>query len=548
MRWLRLKEIVTLIIRCLMVASIFLALARPQYVGKMLTKNKIAAVYLVVDNSFSMHYGKNFDIALKQAEKIINNFSSRSIFYVVPFCMQEGYNPFWTDKNTAIGQLKNIKLSFSTGSLRPLYEKFLQEKTDAPKEFVYIGDGQIINFTGIEKLTNFYWLPIPAGSNVAIENVALKDPYVLPKDNYELCVSIKNYAKKPFSTKIELIAGNFYRSQEAKIPAGENTNIFFSLPSYIRNGMIKIDEDSLPEDNQFYFSKYLLQKIKALIVGDSRYIKIALAPSSEIKTPFTIDTAINIKKIDINSYHIIFMHGIEGINEFELLKLKNFLSKPKSGLILFLGPAIGSQLRYWINNYCDIEEWLNLEGYINIRWIDDDYPPFSLFKDKSGLKGIKIFKMWKMKSKSKNLIKLDNNLPFLINQNNIMIFPTILDESYTDIIYNPNFIPLLHSIVYGLLNKNIDNEYRISEIENKIKLKKELPSTKPNFYKVAGETISVNIDPLESNLSPITSDMAQNLGIKIITTDSMDGYTDLTNIFLILLLGSFLIEILLLLL
>jgi len=543
LRWLRLKEILTLITRCLMVGSIFLALARPQYEGKIFVRNKLSAVYLVIDNSFSMHYSGNFENALQYAEKIINNFSPRSIFYVIPLCNQEGYNPFWTEKNNARNQLKNIKLSFATGSLKPLYEKFLLENTNIPKEFIYIGDGQIVNFRGLERLSDFYWIRIPVGSNIAIENVSLKEPYVVPKDNYGLTVTIKNYGKKPFQTKIELVAGSFYREQESTIPDEQGLNVFFQLPLHIHNGIIKIDQDSLLGDNQYYFSKSLLEKIKVLIVGDAKYIKTALSPSPEFKTPFEIGYTTNIKKIDLRPYNIIIINGIEEITNFELLKLMNFLSRTRTGLVLFLGPSVGPGLRNWVYNYAELEEWLNLEGYINIKWIDTDYRPFALFKENAGLKGIKIFKMWKLKPRATTLMRLDNNLPFLINQNNIMVFPTIFSETYTDIVYNPNFIPLLHSIIYGLLNKNIDKEYWIEEVVNKF----ESRITKPGFYKVDSDTIGVNINPLESNLSTITPQMAQNLGIKIIDADSMSGSTDLTTLFLFLLLCAFVFEILLLL-
>jgi len=526
-----------------MVGSIFLALARPQYEGKIFARNKLSAVYLVIDNSFSMHYSGNFENALQYAEKIINNFSPRSIFYVIPLCNQEGYKPFWTEKNNARNQLKNIKLSFATGSLKPLYEKFLLENTNIPKEFIYIGDGQIINFRGIERLSDFYWIRIPVGSNIAIENVLLKEPYVVPKDNYGLTVTIKNYGKKQFQTKIELVAGSFYREQASTIPAEQGLNVFFQLPLHIHNGIIKIDQDSLLGDNQYYFSKSLLEKIKVLIVGDAKYIKTALSPSPEFKTPFEIGYTTNIKKIDLRPYNIIIINGIEEIADFELLKLMNFLSQTRTGLVLFLGPSVGPGLRNWVYNYTELEEWLNLEGYINIKWIDTDYRPFALFKDNAGLKGIKIFKMWKLKPRATTLMRLDNNLPFLINQNNIMVFSTIFSETYTDIVYNPNFIPLLHSIIYGLLNKNIDNEYWIEEVENKF----ESRITKPGFYKVDSDTIGVNINPLESNLSTITPQMAQNLGIKIIDADSMSGSTDLTNLFLFFLLCAFVFEILLLL-
>lgn len=413
LRWLRLKEILVLIARCIMVASIFLALARPQYEGRFFTKNKLAAVYLVIDNSLSMRYGKNFEIALNQSEKLINAYSSKSTFYVVPLCSQKDFKPFWANQNTALDQLKKIKLSFSTGSLKPLYEKYLTEETNMPKEFIYVGDGQIANFIGMNKMEDFFWVRIPAGTNVAIEKVSLKNPYIIPKGNkYEMEVNIRNFGVGSFNTKVELIAGDFRRENEIIITGGCDAVTFFSLPLYIRNGMIKVNKDSLPEDNIYYFSKSLPEKVKVLIVGDSKYIKMALSPSPAIETPFEIDNRRTLKEVDLRSFNILILNGIEEITEFDLLKLQNFLSLKRTGLILYVGTKVGPQMRKLISDFATLEEWLVLEGFLNIKWVDTDYKPFSLFRDNPSLGGIKVFTLWKIKPKSRVLVKLDNNLPF----------------------------------------------------------------------------------------------------------------------------------------
>ncbi|MEO0095076.1 MAG: BatA domain-containing protein [candidate division WOR-3 bacterium] len=551
LRWLKLKEILILILRCLMVASLFLALARPQYEGKMFARNRLSAVFLAIDNSFSMGYGNNFESAIERAEKVITSYSSRSIFCIMPLCPQRDYDYSWVSKNMALDQLKEIKLSYATGYLKNLYEKFIQKKTDLPKDFIYIGDGQVINFKDIDHLDNAYWIPISTGSNVVIEEVSVRNPYVLREDYYELKVIVKNYGVRPYHGIVKLTIGYTQKEQECIIPPGQDAIIFFSIPVSICHGVIRIEGDSLPYDNQYYFSKSLLTKIKVLIVDKERYIKTALSPSSTIKSPFEVELTLNIKNKDMQLYHVILLNGIDEITDYELLKLQNFLTNSRKGVIVCLGNRAGAQLKKLIADAGDFKNWINFDGYINIKWIDPDYAPFSIFRSSVGLKTIKFFRSWEITPKAKVLVKLDNNLPLLINYENLMVFATAFNESNTDIIYNPNFIPLLHSIIYGLVNKNIDNEYRVDQILDKIefykflidKYKMNISFLKPGFYHANGETISLNINPIESNTATITEEVARNLGIKTISDELLGGSADLTNIFLIIVLLTFLLEI-----
>lgn len=557
LRWYKLKEILILIMRCLIIAGIFFALARPQYTGKLFAKNRLAAVCLIIDNSISMNYNNNFIIALAQAEQVISNYSPKSIFYITPLCEQKNFKPFWSNKNTALENLKKIKLSYLSCPLKDLINNLKNEKTELPKEYIYIGDGQMINFKDMEPAKDFYWLKIPMGiENIAIEDVTVKDPFQVPKDYYELKVNIKNYSKRVHHTRVQLIADNYIREDACEISPGQNLITTFSLPVSIKNGLIQLGKDSLDIDNQYFFSKSLMTNIKVLIVGSDDYIGTGLSPSNSIRTPFQIKNASTIKKIDLRPFQIIILNGIEELTEFEVIKLNNYLSQQRNGLIIFLGPKIGVNFKNFLADFGTIEEQFSVEGYINIQWIDTEYEPFRIFADNPGINFIKFFKLYKISSKTQALAKLNNGIPLILYHNNIMLVTTQFNEASTDIIYNPNFIPLLHSLIYGLANKYTDNEFRTGDkLLKQVKIKSpdgevlsENIFLKPGFYTVENETIGVNIDPRESNPQILSTEMADALGIKIITPESLQGSSDLTNLFLFIAFCALICELILMLL
>lgn len=557
LRWFKLKEILILIMRCLIIAGIFFALARPQYMGTLFTKNRLAAVYLIIDNSMSMNYNNNFTTALAQAEQIISEYSPKSMFYVVPLCEQKDFEPFWSNKNIALKNLKKIKLSYLFSPLRDLMEKFKEEKTELPKEYIYIGDGQMINFKDIKAIKDFYWLKIPMGSeNIAIENVTVKDPFQVPKDYYELQVNVKSYSKRVYRGRVQLIAGDYIKKNECEISPEENFVTTFSLPVNIKKGTIKLDKDSFEMDNQYFFSKSLITRINVLVVGNDDYIRIGLSPSDMAQTPFQVENTKHLRKIDLRPFQTVILNGIDRLTDFEILKLNNFLSEKNKGLIIFLGPETDQNLKNFLVDCGTIDDWLSVEGYLNIKWIDLDYEPFKIFADNPGIKSIKFFKLCEFTPKGRVLARLTNNMPLIVNQNNLMVITTELNETNTDIIYNPNFIPLLHSLIYGLTNKYIHNEFRVGEKHPKSlpiigpdgEILSEKIFLKPGFYVVEHETVGVNIDPLESNPQTLNPEMAKALEIKIISPQSLQGSSDLSNLFLFLAFCALICELLLMLL
>lgn len=558
LKWLKLREILILICRCGFVATLFLALARPQLKSTFL-KNRLASVYLIIDNSWSMAYGNNFSRMIEIAQNIIMRYSANSEFFVVPLCPQEELEePFWTNRNGALQILKKIRLTYYSGQLKDVLMKYPIKDHRFPAEYLYLGDGQELVFKNLNPgdLRNFFWIKFPSGSNICITQVSLPDPITIPVDKYQLLVNIENFSHHNWRGTVEITANDFDIKQECKIPANEDLNLLFTLPIKIQRGIVIISEDSLTPDNRFFFSKSIPHKINLLLVGVDIYLTYALRPADRINSAFNIDGVNNLVGIDPRKYDVVILNGIKEISEGEAVRLETFLGQRNTGIIIFLGDELGENLKRFItrNLPIDILERVKLRGYATIDFLDFDYQPFSIFKETSGFRNIKFFEFFRTIANNGIRAKLSGNNPLVICNKNFSVVTTKFIEKNTDIMFHPFYIPFLHRMIYGAINRNPDNEYRIGDKIDTTKIlkghdgeyinKSELAI--PGFYTLSGETIGVNIIPEEGNLKSLGEAGAKSLDIRLIDLEKISDRSDLSPFFLFCALVLILLEMILL--
>ncbi len=558
LQWLRLREILILILRCSFVAALFLSLARPQ-LRSTLFKNRLASVYLILDNSWSMAYGNNFNRMIEIARDIILRYSVNSEFFVVPLCPQEELGePFWTDRIGALKILEGIKITHYSGQLKALFLRHPIREHRFPVEYLYLGDGQELVFQGLnpEDLRNLFWIKIPSGSNICITRVSLPDPITIPVDRYQLLVNIKNFSPHNWRGWVEITANDFDSKQECEIPADGDLDLLFTLPIEIGRGIVSISEDSLTPDNRYFFSKSIPQKIRVLLVGIDRYLTYALRPTERMGTPFRADGANTLSGIDLRKYDVIILNGIKEISKNEVRRLETFLGQKNTGIIILLGDDPGENLKEFItrNGGIDIKERVKLRGYATLDFLDFDYQPFSIFKETPGFKTIKFFEFFKTSAKNGIRARIAGNIPLVICNKNFSIVTTNFSEKNTDIMFHPFFVPFLHRLIYGVINKDLDNEYQIGDrIDPAVVVKgldgeyiKKGEFTTPGFYTISQETVGVNVIPEEGNLKPIGEAVANSLNIKLLDLDKISGKGDLTPSLLFVAISMILAEMILL--
>jgi hypothetical protein len=160
-RRIQIEDLLLLILRCVMVALIALALARPAIrsaTAGLFGQAKVTAV-IVVDNSFSMSQtdgvASRFDKAKKAAEEILDtlpNGSAASVWLVSDVVRPVIPEPTF-DLNLARGAIRNARLSDRSSDLFAAVKQGVDQLDRAQsvrKELYVVTDGQRLSFRNVE--------------------------------------------------------------------------------------------------------------------------------------------------------------------------------------------------------------------------------------------------------------------------------------------------------------------------------------------------------------------------------------------------------------
>jgi hypothetical protein len=561
--WLKIREIIILVLRCMLIAFVFLSLARPQIKAGFLKPGHLASVLLMVDNSYSMAYGDNFRLAQESVETILTRYSSKSEFAVFALCSSDSASCrdqiLWIRKGKVIDCVRQIAITNMTGTIKTLSRNFSVDQARYPVEFIYIGDGQEIIFADFPRELfidqTFLWVKIPSGENVGIKKVLLKDPVAIISDSYVLDIYIENYGSYVWQGNVILQAKDYMREQNCEIRPAHEIKMNFTLPININKGTVRLYDDSLSVDNIYYFSKSLPKRMKILVVGTMRYLESGLNPADRTNGPFLLTSAETISGMNLQYFDLLILNGLQEISNSDRIKLETFLMKRDKGIVCFLGKAVGHNLNKFIGRCCHAEEYIAAKGYVTLDWIDYEHPIFQVFHHTNVLKNIKIHNYHKLSTDKNIIAMLTGNNPFIVIDDNFAVVATQFLPQNTDIVYKSAFVPLLHRLIVSTAQQSRDYELCVGDqIHQYGELK--TPTGEyilsgqellvPGFYTTAQDTIGVNVAAIEGNLKIIGNEAAKALHVRIVDTEKDFELGDMSATFLLLALFALLFELLML--
>jgi hypothetical protein len=542
--WLKFREIAVLVLRCLLIIFLFLSLAKPQLKNTFFKTGRLASVVLIMDNSYSMLYGNNFDQAIMTTEELISGYSPKSEFLIIPLCPAFGETPesnSWITQKSALDKVRNIRTTYNTGSIKDVLSQIPTQEAQYAVECIYIGDGQDKNFVdlsdALSHVNELFWLKIPSGSNVGITRVARDDPVSIPTDLYRLIVTVTNYASRTWRGTITIRSDRYSNEQECELRSQSEDHVEFSLPADISSGTITLYDDSLACDNTYFFSKNIPEKLNVLIVGSERFLGQALKAHSHDTAPFSILAVQNLSSVDLRRVDAIILNGVTELSPSDKIRIENFLSKPRTSIICFLGNTVGPNLREFISPCCSVDRTLTPVGYVTLDWIDN-------------------YHLQQLSPHGKTIARVTGDHPLITVTGKIAVVAAQFTPQATDIVYKASFIPLLYRLIVNTTVKSQDKEYYIGHTiltYERLKastgeiLTKGTTLETPGFYTADTETIAVNVLPSEGNLTILGDNAARALNVRPFTTADAGG-NDFSDVFLYCALVALLLEILLLLL
>jgi hypothetical protein len=556
--WLRLREILVLVSRCLFIACVAMSLAKPRLRQPLMGTTRTASVVLLLDNSYSMHYRDNFPRAKEIALDVLERYSDQSQFMVTPLCRHtagDDHALFWTNKHSAIARIESTGLTFSMGSITHALSSLPWHEARHRIDRIYIGDGQAVSFIDYtDTMGPLYSIRLSADHNCGITHVALADPMTVPEETYDILATVQNYGLAQWEGTIALRDTEYTRELPCVVSPRSDKTIQLTLPRTLHAGTLLLEQDSLYPDNAFYFSFTVPREIKVLLVGTNPFIIKALKTGAIVQTPFTITNVAKLGSADVRLYDVIIVCGNYAITPGDRVMLQHIARSPAHNLIILLGNHVNQDMITVVKPYCAVGEHIDPTGYVTIDWIHYDHPVFDLFRDDPSLKTTKIYHYWSLLAGSGIQARLTADHPFIIMKDNVTIIATDLIPSSTDLIYKTSFIPLIYRIIMHASSQHANHTHYVGS-PNPFKTPIQTPTgellypnaefTTPGHYHIGDTIVGVNVVPQEGDIKPLGKAIAPALQIESIQAADLTG-KDLSLFFLICALFFLLFEVFLL--
>jgi hypothetical protein len=553
-------DLLLLLIRVFILVSIVIVFSKPAFFSflKDVGSNETKSVAIVIDNSLSMSYGNNLELAKKKAKDIIYALNRSSLAAVIPLVSTNNALPAITsDKKKLLKAVDNIKPSYSfTDNQTRIEEVFnlLQRTHHKTKEVIMITDLQRNGWKD-EEFKREWFIPIDISEKNKLENHAVSNiEFEYREDSIKIAVEVSNFSKAPVKnllTKVILNGKEANRVVDIAPRAREKKDFLFiglqdtsSLPEI--TGKVQTLNDNLEIDDTRYFVIPKVGKPNILIVNgdpsedprlsETFYIVRALETLSEV-TEFRLHIKSNDDFLseELDKYKLIILANTGYLSPQKAHEIERFLNEGGS-VIVFLG----SQIRANVYNMllgntlpAKIEDTVEGDFFLRAK------APLTFLPDtEKRLKQVKVNKLFNtLPNKDSGIIfYTSNDMPFLLKKNIkngiVYMFTSTADTAWTNLPITPVFVPVIKYILDSSLTRvsekrnflvgetvDINLKDDIEEVTVKTPYGENLKVTRRNpiFYKTLVPGIyrveyrgkhlysfAVNPDPRESDLEKIS--------------------------------------------
>jgi hypothetical protein len=371
MRWLKIKELILLILRMAVIGLIVLAFARPTLRGFAGSSRASSSAVIIIDRSASMdaegETGTLFEEAKRLASRLIDSFESGDQITIIAYPGQgepEVIGPL-NAGNRIKEKIASIDISYQAGNIGQALVRardILAHSPDLNHEIYIFSDMQDANFRDLpgelftrEAWKNIHLFTIPpkptGGENIAISDVLVPAQLLVPGEDFDIETELTNYSKGSLeNVLVGVVVDNERKAQTTiSLPPNQPTRLRFNLKLDLpgdHGGYVEIDHDSFEPDNKRYFSLHIPEKIKLLAVGQgsSDPVKLALDRPEAGQISFVGIDATGLLREDLSKYNVILLNDIPSLDASRESAISGFVAGG-GGLFVILGKSADNT--YW---------------------------------------------------------------------------------------------------------------------------------------------------------------------------------------------------------
>lgn len=523
MRWLKLRQILLLLVRTALIVFIVLAFARPALRGSALggigTHAK-TTVALLLDDSFSMlasdEHGSLFSQAKAAALNVFSVLKEGDEIILQKFSEGNPSGTLETPTHNFAAVKSAIEETKVSTSYRPVGDMLqrasvaLKGSTNFNKEVYLITDLQKTNFATGEKgtplssggkaslfdrYTKLFLIPIGAkdAENVCVDSVEIKTKIFEKERPISLEVRLRNYGSAPLLNYIASLYFDGARVMQKSVdlpPDGAVSVAFSAVPKRAGfiSGYIGTEPDEIDLDNQRFFTVFIPEKVSILFVTESArditFLNLALTADERSRTFFSIQTIEPSKllRTPLSRFDVLIFSNVSSFTPDQAERLRQYAAEG-GGILLFPGQKI--QLKNYNEVLCralqipPFAEKITGEpdqaAFLTFENVDFDHPLFiGMFEESARTrKGkrqsiespqIKTALEYRPGAGGQSVIQLSNGASFLaeyrIERGRILVFSVSATPDWSNFPLKGIFAPLIRrSVSYLSSGVQEPNQY-----------------------------------------------------------------------------------------
>ena len=468
-----LKHLLVLLLRCLAIAALVFAFARPYIpTGNANSKSGQELIGIYLDNSMSMSQqgteGELFHEAREAIRTLLQN-QSPSTKYL--FCSNElnAGSKLLIGANEVEERMDRLSLSNTRRTFSDIQQHFQQSiqyqeqkgESIASAKLIYLSDFQKLNtntstISADSTNTHYLWQFIPQNKqNLSIDSVWFSKPIARTNDTRTIFFKVSNHGPNAAkNVEMSLKIGSMNKDLFADIEGRSSQTIEFSYTesanlstTNLRLGELRLEDPNVPFDNAHYFTYTVDQEVKALIINGEDSV-------GNVRSVLELDPYIKISSVNQRSltranYEDANLIIFNGFNEFPSglsSQMEQFIENQGS-ILFFPGSELSTndwRLAASKFNLPSVDE--SKQEYLAVRNIAYQDPFFApVFERKPEKVDIDIVQKYypeNQRNASLRLMTLDNGAPLLSASLNrqAFFFHTALTDSFSDLVKSDLFV------------------------------------------------------------------------------------------------------------
>lgn len=486
----KLRNLTLLILRCLAIALLALAFARPYYKGYTAGSSVGSAQSVIlIDNSYSMRYPGVFERARQAARKVITDAPASEMIALVLFAgSTDVVRGLKADRSEALALMDSLEPGLgATDYIQAVRaaDSMLKESGKGEKRIFLVSDFHQVGLDHsgppVKLSEGVEVTPIdvsdPSATNLCVSAVQA-DPVIFEQKYTGKVTALIAYSGSvpsgyedvppaPVDATVELKLNDLIvERKQIKVEAGSPQSVEFTgfnVPEGPNRALVSVSDDKLPIDNSYYFSinRELRKKVLAIETpsrarSESFYLQQALLAGANSPFELTVKSSANISASEIPQYRIVIVNDAVGINPDLSQGLANFAAAG-GGLILVAGRSTeANEFNREFGQISparigDLVQMSGVSGFMS--QVKTDHPLFSAFTKSGRLAPTRVYAYHSAEpgERSSVIAGLDDGHPLIIEGSSgagkVLLFTTSLDNSLNDLPLTPMYLPLIHQML-----------------------------------------------------------------------------------------------------